>query len=338
MLRLSTSGCTTSTSRGYNYAMAANNSDSMYQQLVEKIAPHCRLLRSWRLTGGISAQMTALEIEHPGGQTQKLVVRRPGVSALIQNPYAAEDEFKLLQIAQSLGLASPVPVALDSSGAIFSTPVLVTEYAAGEMEFAPADPQNFAVQMAAHLVQIHSVAGERADLAFLPRQLRDLKGIIGRRPRASNPSFNEEDIRGTLERAWPDLKPNPPSLLHGDYWPGNILWQGEQLAAVIDWEDACTGDPLSDLAIARLDMLWIIGRDAMHAFTRHYQSSMALDYASLPYWDLCAALRLVRLAGTDLAGWAAYFHPYGRRDITPSSIRAHYHFFIQQAFTALAQC
>ncbi len=317
--------------------MAANNRDSKYQQLVEKIVPHCRLLRTWRLTGGISAQMTALEIEHPSGQTQKLVVRRPGVSVLIQNPYAAEDEFKLLQIAQSLGLAAPVPVALDSSGAIFSTPVLVTEYVAGEMEFAPADPQNYAVQMAAHLVQIHSVAGERADLAFLPRQPRDPSGIIGRRPRAINPSFNEEDIRGTLELAWPDLKTNPPSLLHGDYWPGNILWQGEQLAAVIDWEDACTGDPLSDLAIARLDMLWIIGQDAMHAFTRHYQSNMVLDYASLPIWDLCATLRLVRLAGADLAGWAAYFHPYDRRDITPGSIRAHYNFFIKQALAALAQ-
>ena len=317
--------------------MAASNSDSIYRQLVEKIAPRCRLLRSWSLTGGISAQMTALEIEHSGGQTQQLVVRRPGPGTLSHNPHAAEDEFKLLQIARSLGLAAPVPVALDSSGAIFSTPILVTEYVAGEMEFSPADPQNYAVQMAAHLAQIHSVAGERADLAFLPRQPRDLPGIIGRRPRASNPSFNEEDIRGTLERAWPDLKPNPPSLLHGDYWPGNILWQGEQLAAVIDWEDACTGEPLSDLAIARLDMLWIIGRDAMQAFTRHYQSRRTLDYASLPLWDLCAALRLVRLVGADLAGWAAYFHPYGRSDITPGSILEQYHFFIQQAFAALAQ-
>ncbi len=317
--------------------MAASNNDPKYRQLVEKIIPHCRLLRTWALTGGISAQMTALEIEHPDGQTQKLVVRRPGVDTLRFNPHAAEDEFKLLQIIQSLGLTAPLPVAIDSSCSIFSTPILVTGYVAGEMEFSPADPQNFAVQMAVHLAKIYSVAGVRADLSFLPRQPGDLSAIIGQRPLKSNPAFNEGPIRDTLERAWPDRKPNPPALLHGDYWPGNILWQGQRLAAVIDWEDASTGDPLSDLAIARLDMLWIIGRDAMYAFTRHYQSSMALEYANLPYWDLCAALRLARLAGADLAGWAAYFHPYGRRDITPSSIREQYHFFVQQALDELAQ-
>ena len=45
--------------------------------------------------------------------------------------------------------------------------------------------------------------------------------------------------------------------------------------------------------------------DAMTAFTEHYQSAMAIDYTNLPYWDLCAALRLIRLGGPHLAEWAA---------------------------------
>ena len=104
---------------------------------------------------------------------------------------------------------------------------------------------------------------------------------------------------------------------------------------MVDWEDACTGDPLSDLAIARLDMLWIIGRDAMEAFTRRYLSGTALDTAGLPAWDLCAALRLARLAGDDLAGWAAFFHPYGRPDITEDSFREHLLFFVSLALQRL---
>ena len=59
-----------------------------------------------------------------------------------------------------------------------------------------------------------------------------------------------ERIRDMLASAWPFPRPNPPALLHGDYWPGNILWKDGRLAAVIDWEDACLGDPLVDLAMA----------------------------------------------------------------------------------------
>ena len=111
------------------------------------------------------------------------------------------------------------------------------------------------------------------------------------------------------EFAWPFSQINAPVLLHGDYWPGNILWRDEQLAAVIDWEDARLGDPLIDLAISRLDLLWIFGSEAMNSFTQDYLTGMAIDTRDLPYWDLCAALRLVRLAGANLAEWAAVLYP-----------------------------
>ena len=44
------------------------------------------------------------------------------------------------------------------------------------------------------------------------------------------------------------------------------------------------------------------------------------------------ALRLVRLAGANLAEWAAFFIPYGRHDISEKTIRDHYHRFVTQAF------
>ena len=56
-------------------------------------------------------------------------------------------------------------------------------------------------------------------------------------------------------------------VLHGDYWPGNVLWQDGRLVAVIDWEDASLGDPLADLATARVELLCRYGDDAMERFT-----------------------------------------------------------------------
>ncbi len=43
-------------------------------------------------------------------------------------------------------------------------------------------------------------------------------------------------------------------LLHGDLWPGNVLWQDGRLVAVVDWEDGAVGAPLIDVASARGDL------------------------------------------------------------------------------------
>jgi aminoglycoside phosphotransferase (APT) family kinase protein len=207
-------------------------------------------------------------------------------------------------------------------------------YIDGQPDFAPAKPDDFAWQMAGQLVRIHALDGSGADLSFLPR-LGEEGSAMHQPPTQLDASLQEGRIRDRLQAAWPFSRHNAPALLHGDYWPGNILWQAGRLSAVIDWEDAKVGDPLADLAISRLDLLWIYGREMMDAFTGHYLAGTAIDTRSLPYWDLYAALRLVRLAGADLRGWAAFFHPYGRQDITEQSIRAYYQFFVAQALQKL---
>jgi aminoglycoside phosphotransferase (APT) family kinase protein len=319
--------------------MTVSKEDQKFEQLVQKIAPQSKLLRTWPLKGGISAQMMAFEIERPDGQTRKMIVRRPGEGTLKRNPQAAKDEFKLLQMTQSLGLATQTPYYLDQSSQIFSTPYLVIEYIEGKPEFASAHLANFTLQIATHLAKLHKIDCSKLDLSFLPQPAKGFADNFGKRPTKVDQSLDEGRIRDTLESAWRLPQRNAPVLLHGDFWPGNLLWQNDKLMAVIDWEDAKLGDPLTDFAISRLDILWIFGIDAMNSFTHHYQSMMAIDYTNLPYWDLYAALRLVRLAGSNLAEWAAFFPPFGRHDITEQTIREHYRFFITQAFEKLAvQC
>ncbi len=305
-------------------------------QLVQRIIPQGRLLRAWPLQGGISAEMTALEVIRPDGRPQKMILRRPSPAALSHNPHTAEDEYRVLQLACANGLAAPSPYYLDPSGQIFPAPYLVIEYIEGRPEFAPPDTPSFTHQLSAHLARIHRVDCSRPDASFLPKQTGELDSVPGKGPAVLDPSFAVERIRHALGPAWPPAQRNASVLLHGDYWPGNILWRDSQLAAVIDWEDAACGDPLYDLAISRLDILWIYGSDAMRSFTRQYQSMQAIDYANLPCWDLNAALRLARLAGPDLAGWAAFFHPFGRPDITERTILEYYSWFIDQALDRLA--
>jgi hypothetical protein len=79
----------------------------MLENLVGRIEPGSRLLRTWELEGGVSAQVTAFEIERVDGRTEKLIVRRHGTADLRRNPRVAANEFMLLQLLESAGVAAP---------------------------------------------------------------------------------------------------------------------------------------------------------------------------------------------------------------------------------------
>jgi aminoglycoside phosphotransferase (APT) family kinase protein len=98
----------------------------------------------------------------------------------------------------------------------------------------------------------------------------------------------------------------------------------------VDWEEACIGDPLADLAIARLDILWAYGPDCMVEFTHRYMAgSPATDFGDLPYWDLDAALRPV----FNIAQWAAV--DADRSGAAEANMRAGHRLFVERAFAAL---
>lgn len=297
-------------------------------RLVQNLFPQSVLRRTRRLSGGISAIMVALELQHPDGQTQKLIVRSPAQADL------AEKEFRLLQILQRQGgLKTPAPYLLDQSDGGAS---LIIEYIEGEMTFTPADLDNHLRQMATQLAHIHRLDLSQHDLAFLLQNSGACAELQRERPFATATFPQETSTRAFLTAAGLPESQNKTALLHGDFWPGNSLWQDGRLTAVIDWEDAMLGDPLIDLAQSRSEIVWIFGLEAMANFTSYYQQQVSLDYTALPHWDLCAALRQIRLLGDDLPGFVNYFLGYGRTDITPQSIRQNLNNFIAQAIEKIS--
>ncbi len=301
--------------------------DTPFKQLLQRMEPNSTLLRSWPLTGGVSAQVTAMEIVGAEGRQQRWVVRQHGSADLARNPQIALHEFALLQQLQAEKLPTPKPLYLDESREIFSDPVLVTEYIDGTPGF-PSNPRDNGYAMISyvgHLRRIHMVTPERRDLSFLPQQAEIVTNKLeGNTPITETQSAEEKQVLEVLREAWPHLQQrNPSVLLHGDYWPGNTLWQEEKLVAVIDWEDASIGDPLTDLANSRLEILWARGYDAMEEFTRQYQSMFPpLDLTDLPFWDLWTALTPAR----NLSTW-------GLDPPTERRMRAQLQDFIREALT-----
>lgn len=292
----------------------------MLAQLAQRLDPQARLVRHWPLTGGVSALVTALELARPDGHTVRAVLRRYGAADAARNPQIAADEQRLLALLHAQGVAVPAPLGSGPAGDLFPTPWIAIEYVDGTPDERPADLDNALALLAAHLRSVHRLDAAAHDLAFLPDQARAVACLLAERPARLDEALGEGRIRDTLGAAWPPPPRNRPTLLHGDFWPGNVLWRDGRLVAVIDWEDAATGDPLADLANARLELLWAFGPAPMHAFTEHYRAVAPLDFSHLPLWDLVAALR----PAGRLASW-------GLDPATEQRMRERHRWFVEEA-------
>jgi aminoglycoside phosphotransferase (APT) family kinase protein len=139
---------------------------------------------------------------------------------------------------------------------------------------------------------VHDCGLARADVPFLPEigdyvleELRPRRQTIdGRVP--------ETATRQILLANWPPPQIGEPVVLHGDYWPGNVLWRDDRLVGVVDWEEAAFGDAMADLANIRLEIVWHFGTAAMEMLTDEYVSRRpGVETSALPVWDLRTALR-----------------------------------------------
>lgn len=302
--------------------------DTELAAILSRAFPGCRMERSQELQGGISCRALLAQLVLADGATRSVVVRRPSYDTRAETLRVLSSEHGVLARCAALGIAAPRPCFLDTEAA-----ALVLEYVEGAPDFAPRDLQSMLRQLAAQLALIHRVeAGP--ELAFLQPRTSSAARNIEQQPEQLDESLDERRIRAELLGLWPWPQHNGDRLLHGDYWPGNVLWQAGQLVAVLDWEETELGDPLADIAVARLDLAWAFGVEAMEQFTRYYQEQSNLDWRNLPRWELCVALRPM----SNLARWAQSFvaPPISRPDVTEQTMRETHARFVAQALRRLA--
>ena len=296
------------------------------EKLVQEFEPGGKLLRHWTLDGGISSHMLAVEIERPNGQIVRRIARQPNPYTVASSAYPAEREFLTLKAVRLAGVPAPEPVYLEPMRDGGESPLYFLEYIEGKPNLSPKDPSAFVATYATELARIHQVDWAKEDWDFLPRQ-----GFLPmtKRQGEANTLLRESEIVTALAGWTPTA--STPALRHGDFWPGNLIWQDDHFAGVIDWEETCIGEPLSDLAICRLDLAWVLGDDASEEFTSMYTSLIHCSTAELPYWDLWASLRPIR----NIGEWAGAYPKLGRPDITEATMTATHLRFVAKALASI---
>lgn len=305
--------------------------DAALREIVELVEPGATLLSEAPLSGGMSYKLRILSVGLASGVEVKLVLREAANLRAGRWGLVLAHEFHLIEQLHAAGVKTSKPRLFDDSGTILRHPFAVYDYAEGAPLFQSDDPVSVGLTFATELVSIHELAVADFDLAALPDWATFAGGVVAETPRTLDSDVQESLIRKTLSKHWPPPAPAQRSLLHGDFWPGNVIWRDNSITTVLDWENAAIGDPAADVAITRLDLLWSFGISAATAFTSKYRSLTGNPLSALAIWDLFSALR----PAGDLANWAAEYPKLGRPDITFATMKAGHRWFLSQALAAL---
>lgn len=300
--------------------------DRKFSQVVSSLDPQARLIEARKLSGGISAETTAIKYGDDK-TTSIVVVRRHSEKSFEENPNIAHFEFEILKYMSEEGLPVPHPFHLDNTGKIFKRPFAVLGFIDGDTIYAPENKITYAKKIAEMLIVIHAT---QANPVLLPEQKKRLDKDLAKTKDKWDDLIEEQKIRAKLKSIWPEIEPNESKVLHGDFWPGNILWKNGEITGVLDWEDCEFGDPLLEIAITRFDLLCICGVECMEAFTSSYFELSGINSASLPVYDLFAALR----PAGKLNEWARGWRELGREDITEQDLYQSHKIFREKALAS----
>lgn len=244
-----------------------------------------------------------------------LAVRLPWQTATADALLLKEHAW-LPTLAPLLPLPVPVPQRLGRPSERYRRPWIVTTWVPGTpADRAPAtqgDPT--ADSLAAFLTALHRPAppeapggrGRGGPLEQVADEVTHLLDGLGELLAAaagpgSEPTPNPDAARATWDAALraPDWA-GPPTWLHGDLHPANVLTTQGRLCGIIDFGDLCAGDPALDLAAA-----WILLPDpaAINRFRRaHPLAADDTTWSRGRGWAVWRALTSLAVATADHPG------------------------------------
>lgn len=232
----------------------------------------------------MSADVYRLDVLFQDQRSERFVLRVHGSH---QSGHPAALEFALGKALATLGIPVPTMLAMDDRGTAIPAPWVLMPFVTGstaiQFDGIPA--------MARALRSIHEQP--IASLPTLPERMDPLDDLFDFFPADSEWAPLKARLKARRDTAYRGT----PTLLHGDFWPENLLWENGILRAVLDWEDAAIGDPLSDLAGSRLELRYRFGTQGMQRFTECYGKNRQIDTDRLWLWQLYVAAAALRYMG-----------------------------------------
>ena len=262
-----------------------------------------------RVPGGYGKQTWAVDIEDAAARKRPLIVRKLGrVSLSTHKSFDLDREFHLLTAVNRTGFPAPRPLWL-------GTQVPGVDAAFYLMERLPGKPpgsliggsnqfeDRFVLEWAEVLARLHTITpesmrdylqqydgtnllSETVEQTYR-RYVADWHAYAEREQHLPSPALVY--LFDWLQRNVPQDQ-NRPVMIHGDFGVHNMLAENGHVTGVVDWEMACFGSPVMDLAYVKPEvekhMEW-------SRFVAHYVkcSGRDIDLSAIPYYDAYISMR-----------------------------------------------
>jgi aminoglycoside phosphotransferase (APT) family kinase protein len=213
-------------------------------------------LRAERIGEGGGSNFSFL-LEREDGS--RFVLRRPPRPPLPPTAHDVVRESRLQLALAPLGIRVPSIRAVCEDASLLGVPFYVMDYIEGQvvttelpapLDSDPGARRRLAEDLVDTLVEIHAADVTTASLAafarpgnYNERQVRRFAQLWVINQTRELPEVVE--VGRWLAANVPEQL--PATAVHGDYRLGNMIVQGERIAAVLDWEMGTIGDPRADV-------------------------------------------------------------------------------------------
>jgi aminoglycoside phosphotransferase (APT) family kinase protein len=216
-----------------------------------------------------------------------LVTTRTGAQPVVLKRFPADQagaaaEWRALTAVEHFGVPSPPPLFLDHDGACFGDPAVVMGALPGTLLRETPPGVTWLRRAAAAMARLHA-----STLSALPSGIPAWPRLLDSwTPDGLPPALGKaagEVITELRHRA----RAATPAFCHGDFYLGNLLFTGEALTGIVDWERAKIMPVGNEVARFRMDLAIHPGGDApevlLDAYLRETATTAVEDLA---LWDV----------------------------------------------------
>jgi len=254
--------------------------DTVTAWVKEAVGSDARAIHVHELPGATTSTVDALDVARVHGTVEHLVLRRYTNPAVLESePDAVNREVAVLGALEGADVTVPRVVAADPDGEVCGVPMLLMTRLHGKPRWTVRQGLvDFLDQIAAQLPAVHTVTPAAHDFPTYHAYSAGME---------APPSWTEHPDAWVVAIAAhsADAPGFEPVLIHRDYHPGNVLWNGSTVSGIVDWAWGCAGPPMIDVAHCRLNLALRIDVDAADLFLTAWEThAHAFTYDKR--WDL----------------------------------------------------
>jgi hypothetical protein len=201
------------------------------------------------------------------------------------------------QVMAASGLPVPRLIASDPVGDQAGDYANLTTWLPGEVRLGPLSPRAIdALAAAAVVIHATPVAPAAQPLPYefwAPAEL--VVPVWSQRP-------------ALWQRAIDLFRTGPPStrpgVVHRDFHPGNVLWQGDTISGIIDWAETSWGPADLDVAHSITNFMVLHDLERAASFGRAYErhgGRLEADHEAAQFWQVSDILGFLPDPGPQLA-------------------------------------